>query len=83
MGASTIANRPLQDFQAKVGGGQLFDMGGSTVKYGTIILKRCLIYEIGVLYMKKVYYSIKEVSYIRNRCPLKGVYNYTKYVSYI
>ncbi len=34
VGASTIANRPLQDFQAKVGGGRLFDMGGSTVKYG-------------------------------------------------
>ncbi len=34
VGASTIANRPLQDFQAKVGGGRLFDVGGSTVKYG-------------------------------------------------
>ncbi len=33
MGASTIAIRPLyiQDFQAKVGSGRLFDMGGSTV----------------------------------------------------
>ncbi len=31
MGASTIAIRPLQDFQAKVEGGRLFDMGGSTV----------------------------------------------------
>ncbi len=30
---------PLQDFQAKVGGGQLFDMGGSTVKYGIIFVK--------------------------------------------
>ncbi len=35
MGASTIAIRPLQDFQAKVEGGRLFDMGGSTVNYGT------------------------------------------------
>ncbi len=34
VGASTVANRPLQDFQAKVGGGRLFDVGGSTVKYG-------------------------------------------------
>ncbi len=34
MGASTIAIRPLQDFQAKVEGGRLFDIGGSTVNYG-------------------------------------------------
>ncbi len=34
MGASTIAIRPLQDIQAKVGSGRLFDMGGSTVNYG-------------------------------------------------
>ncbi len=37
MGASTIAIRPLQDFHAKVGSGRLFDMGGSTVNYGSII----------------------------------------------
>ncbi len=33
----TIAIRPLQDFQAKVGSGRLFDMGGSTVNYGIIV----------------------------------------------
>ncbi len=37
MCASTIAIRPLQDFQAKVEGGRLFDMGGSTVNYGATI----------------------------------------------
>ncbi len=36
MGASTIAIRPLQDFQAKAEGGRLFDMGSSTVNYGTV-----------------------------------------------
>ncbi len=40
MGASTIAIRSLQDFQAKVEGGRLFDMGGSTVNYGTTKLLR-------------------------------------------
>ncbi len=38
MGASTIAIRPLQDFQENVRGGRLFDMGGSTVNYGSIPL---------------------------------------------
>ncbi len=36
--ASTIAIRPLYDFQANVGGGRLFDMGSSTVNYGTRIV---------------------------------------------
>ena len=42
-----------------------------------IVLKRCLIYEIGVLYNYEigVLYSIKEVSYIRNRCPLNTKFN--------
>ena len=35
VGASTIAIRPLHDFQAKIElGGRLFDMGGSMVNYG-------------------------------------------------
>ena len=34
MGASSSAINPTQDFSPKMGGGQLFDMGASTVKYG-------------------------------------------------
>ena len=35
LGDSTVAKKPLRDFWARRGGGQLFDMGGSTVTYGT------------------------------------------------
>ena len=35
MGASSSAINPTQDFLARMGGGRLFDMGASTVKYGT------------------------------------------------
>ena len=34
MGASSSAINPTQDFLARMGGGRLFEMGGSTVKYG-------------------------------------------------
>ena len=37
LGGSTVAKNPLQDFWAKRGGGRLFDMGGSTVIYGSKI----------------------------------------------
>ena len=35
MGTSSSAINPTQDFLARMGGGRLFDMGASTVKYGT------------------------------------------------
>ncbi len=35
--STIIAIRPLQDFQAKVEGGRLYDMGGSTVNYGIYV----------------------------------------------
>ena len=38
MGASSSAINPTQDFLARMGGGRLFDMGTSTVKYGYIPL---------------------------------------------
>ena len=34
MGANSSAINPTQDFLARMGGGRLFDMGASTVKYG-------------------------------------------------
>ena len=34
MGASSSAINPTQDFSPKMGGGRLFDMGASAVKYG-------------------------------------------------
>ena len=34
MGASSSAINPTQDFLARMGGGRVFDMGASTVKYG-------------------------------------------------
>ena len=37
LGGSMVAKNSLQNFWAKRGGGRLFDMGGSTVIYGTII----------------------------------------------
>ena len=36
MGASSSAINPTQDFSPKMGGGRLFDMGASTVKYGIL-----------------------------------------------
>ena len=40
---STVAKNPLQDFWAKRGGGQLFDMGGLTVIYGICLRPMILI----------------------------------------
>ena len=36
MGTSSSATNPTQDFLARMGDGRLFDMGASTVKYGTL-----------------------------------------------
>ena len=37
MGASSSAINPTQDFLARIGGGRLFEVGASAVKYGTCI----------------------------------------------
>ena len=59
MGASSSAINPTQDFLAKMGGGRLFDMGASAVKYGIIKnwewpgdeAKSRVYYSISLLYM--------------------------------
>ena len=38
MGASSSAINPMQDFLAKMGGGRLFEVGASAVKYGIIYM---------------------------------------------
>ena len=37
MGASSSAINPTQDFLARMGGGRLFEVGASAVKYGMLI----------------------------------------------
>ena len=37
MSASSSAINPTQDFLARMGSGRLFEMGASTVKYGTTV----------------------------------------------
>ena len=39
MGARSSTINPTQDFLARMGGGRLFDMGASTVKYGSANLE--------------------------------------------
>ena len=40
MGASSSTINPTQDFLARMGGGRLFDMGASAVKYGTLYCEK-------------------------------------------
>ena len=51
-----VAKNPLQDFWPKRGGGRLFDMGSSTVIYGTLFF--CLVSQ-EVTYSPESVYSLR------------------------